>query len=710
MEERLGQYQLIERIAQGGMGEVFKTRLVREAGFEKIVAIKRMLPHLSNQKQFETRFCEEARLSAKLNHANIAHVYDFGKLSGNLFLAMEFVEGIDIGALIDKARELDRKIPLVCAIKIAINALKGLDYAHRLKDENGQPLNLVHRDISPNNILISFEGEVKLTDFGLSSAKKSVDEDVIVGKYSYLPPEEVLGDPCDRRSDIYSLTLVLYEMLFLKKAFNENIPKEALMRAIVSGAFDLDGDIPDELSVILRKGTSANKAERYNTAREMILELEKILQVLQNGDTVSISKLLEEWFPERIGGRVAAPEKTILSSRPIAKKPEAEIKVEEVKPGKTESKKRNKWVALAVVIFILAGLSWFVDWKQYKNIFAGSGVLEVHSTPLGSAVFIDGKNTGFITPAKIQKIVAGKKHSVKLKLKDHKVYSADFTLKNNETKKIDVKLERVVKSCVIDTVPEGAFVWLNDKKLESLTPVVLENLPAGKKQFIRIEKETYIPVKTEFILGGEDEDNKTFKYTLESFYRNIEIKVKPESADIFVDGQVQSGSSPYLLKNLIPDRLVTILASARGYSNKKVSVKPEEVNEPIVLELSPFSSNLDLQTFNGASLLINGKKFGKSANLANVHKKTQLISVFSGQKQKRLIIRADFSQIKDNRGRYLTQASLNFDAQPWAEVQIDKQAAFTTPSSGKKMFTGKHRIKFSFSDDSEPTLLYLTIQ
>jgi len=706
MAERLGQYHLIERIAQGGMGEVFKTRLVREAGFEKIVAIKRMLPHLSSQQDFEKRFCEEARLSAKLNHANIAHVYDFGKLSGNLFLAMEFVEGVDLGTLIEKAQELNQPIPLECALKIAVNALKGLDYAHRLKDESGNALNLIHRDVSPSNILVSFEGEVKLTDFGLSGAKKSIAEDVIVGKYSYLPPEEVLGDPLDRRSDIYSLTLVLYEMLFLKKAFNQNIPKEAMMRSIVAGSIDFSGSsLPDEVVAILKKGASVNKSDRYNTAREMSLEIETVLLTLNNGNGAGLSRLLESWFPEKTQKRTVAPEKTVMSARPIAT-PSKEVS--EILSNKSQEITSRKSPAifvflLFITLLVASVLAYLYYWPKY-------GKLNITSTPTGANIILNGQNTGTLTPAKLDNIVIEKQHEITLELRNHQPFTKSVMLESSKTVDIAAKLERVMKSCIISTNPTNAEVWLNEKKQKIRTPITLEKVPAGIKQIIRIKKESFIPVKTEFFLNSETVDNKEFNFKLESFYSNLVVKIVPLKADIYVDGIKQDGKSPLEIKDLIPQRAITILASMKGYRSHSTTIVPEKISEPLKINLEPFSCVLHMETSKGASITMNGKKMGSVAHLKDASKKTQLISVYSGADQNRLIIRANFEQIKDSRGRYVARATLNFDGQPWAKVRIDNKKAFTTPSSGHKLNTGKHRIKFNFADKAKATTLHIQVQ
>lgn len=331
MADTLGQYKLLERIAEGGMGEVFKAKLIREGGFEKTIAVKRMLPNLANQERFKERFICEAKLSARLTHANIVHIYDFGHTGGSLFLAMEYVDGIDLGSFLARLKEAGERLPAKLAAEIAVSALKGLDYAHRLKTESGEKLDLIHRDISPSNILISMEGEIKLTDFGLAGAKEEIkEEDALAGKLAYLPPEAVRGEPMDRRSDIYSLGLVFYEMIFGRKAFPDGIPKEALFSSIVTGAIDFP-TLDEErapLCAIVERATDKEKACRYSTAREMERELTKAMAKLPEPKE-ELHKLLARLYPNEAKERKVLPEVTILSSKPMSPEERAKLQASE---------------------------------------------------------------------------------------------------------------------------------------------------------------------------------------------------------------------------------------------------------------------------------------------------------------------------------------------------------------------------------------------
>ncbi|HNX51645.1 MAG TPA: protein kinase, partial [Thermoanaerobaculaceae bacterium] len=217
-----GQYDLIEPIATGGMAEVFKARMRGVEGFQKIVAIKRILPHLTENDEFVTMFIDEAKLAAQLQHPNIIHIYDLGKLEKSYYIAMEYIDGKDLRSILRMLEEKERRLPLGLAMFVASRLAAALDYAHRKRDMQGREMVLVHRDVSPQNVLISFDGDIKLCDFGIAKAASKASHTragALKGKLQYMSPEQAWGKDLDHRSDIFSLGLVLYEMLTGRKAF-----------------------------------------------------------------------------------------------------------------------------------------------------------------------------------------------------------------------------------------------------------------------------------------------------------------------------------------------------------------------------------------------------------------------------------------------------------------------------------------------------------
>lgn len=264
--ETYGPYRLVTRLAQGGMGEVFKATLHRPGGFVKTLALKRVLPPAGREAEFAARFTAEARLSAKLNHRNLVQIYDFGEQDGTWFIAMEYVDGLDLARVLSTLAEQGRRLPPRLALWIVAELCRGLDYAHTLADENGCALRLVHRDISPSNILLSAQGDVKLSDFGLAISRDNPDDsDLLAGKRAYMAPEQWRGEPVDARLDLYALGLVAVEMLTGARVFSGAM-YETWSGAEIAARL---ADAPLALREWVAQACAAEKADRFASAAEM---------------------------------------------------------------------------------------------------------------------------------------------------------------------------------------------------------------------------------------------------------------------------------------------------------------------------------------------------------------------------------------------------------------------------------------------------------
>jgi eukaryotic-like serine/threonine-protein kinase len=270
-------YTVLERLGGGGQAEVFRGVSESIQGFKKPVAIKRVLPHLTTNPQFVAMFLDEARLSLFLQHANIVQVFDISKAAdGTYFLVMEFVDGCDLKALITHQRSID----IGLALYIMIEAAKGLHYAHTLDHpQTGEPLGIVHRDVSPPNIMMSKNGEVKVVDFGLAKAGSQVeitDEGVVKGKFAYLSPEAAFGKPVDARADVFALGIITWEMLTGRRLFYADDPHQTieLVRAArVPSIPALNPKVDSELDAIVRKALARHPENRTATAADFADEL-----------------------------------------------------------------------------------------------------------------------------------------------------------------------------------------------------------------------------------------------------------------------------------------------------------------------------------------------------------------------------------------------------------------------------------------------------
>jgi serine/threonine protein kinase/CRP-like cAMP-binding protein len=270
-----GRYELVRRLAVGGMAEIFLARSASLDGFEKVLVIKKMRPDLSAEEQFFSMFIDEARITISFNHPNIVQVYDFGKADDSYYLALEYVPGCDVGALLRLEHAKEKGLPPGIALVIIGEVLKGLDYAHNFKAADGQPLNIVHRDISPANIMLSFEGGVKVGDFGIADATGRVsrtEPGMVMGKLSYMSPQHALGQVVDRRADVFSCGVVLWEMLVGKAPYGTVMDEAFFERVRTAGIpppSSLRPELPAELDQLVARAVAQDPATRFATAREM---------------------------------------------------------------------------------------------------------------------------------------------------------------------------------------------------------------------------------------------------------------------------------------------------------------------------------------------------------------------------------------------------------------------------------------------------------
>jgi serine/threonine-protein kinase len=281
--ERLQNYELIRKLASGGMAEVFLAKQTSVGGFERLVCIKCILPHLSEQHDFITMFHDEARIVANFSHPNIAQIIEIGIDDGRAFIAMEYVEGEDLRNLYNLQAKLGEAVPLVYAAHITQSVAAGLDYAHARTDLEGQPLGVVHRDISPQNILISQDGHVKVIDFGVAKAANKVSETrvgVLKGKYAYMSPEQAMGDPIDGRTDVFALAITLYEIttgtrLFKRK--NELETLHAVIECEITPPSNIIAGYDPDLEKIILKALTHEPNDRYQSAGEFESALQTYL-------------------------------------------------------------------------------------------------------------------------------------------------------------------------------------------------------------------------------------------------------------------------------------------------------------------------------------------------------------------------------------------------------------------------------------------------
>ena len=283
MTEAQQRYRVIERLASGGMAEVFLAENAGIEGFKKRVAIKRVLPHLSEKKKFIKMFLDEARLSAHLSHSNVAQVFDIGVGENVYFIVMEYVDGADLKAVIEFMKNAHRPFPVESACFIVEKLCEGLTYAHELQGPDGMPLKIVHRDMSPPNVLITKYGEVKIVDFGLAKATSQLEKSepgIIKGKFSYLSPEAATGSEVDQRTDVFAVGIILWELLAGRRLFvaeNDFATVKMVQMAAVPPIRQMNPAVPPELEPIIARALARDPMSRYPSARELGRDLTNFL-------------------------------------------------------------------------------------------------------------------------------------------------------------------------------------------------------------------------------------------------------------------------------------------------------------------------------------------------------------------------------------------------------------------------------------------------
>jgi serine/threonine-protein kinase len=283
MSESQQRYRVIERLESGGMAEVFRAESEGLQGFRKQVAIKRVLPHLSSKKKFISMFLDEARLSAQLSHSNCVQVFDIGVGDAAFFIVMEFVDGANLKTIIEHLKKTGRDFPVEAAVYLALEICKGLTYAHELTDTNGVPLHIVHRDMSPPNVLVTKHGEVKIVDFGLAKANSQLEKSepgIIKGKFSYLSPEAAMGQDVDARTDIFAVGIILWELLAAQRLFLGETDFQTVKKVQASqvpSISQINKKVPPELERIINRALAREPGQRFLTARALGQELSKFM-------------------------------------------------------------------------------------------------------------------------------------------------------------------------------------------------------------------------------------------------------------------------------------------------------------------------------------------------------------------------------------------------------------------------------------------------
>lgn len=564
--QQFGQYQLLEKIAQGGMAEIFLGKARDLQGIEKPVVIKRILPQIAASSEFVEMLIDEAKIAVMLSHGNIAQIYDLGKVVDDYFIVMEYVEGRTVSQIMKRLRHQNRRMPIPSALWIAAEIASGLDYMHRKTDEDGNPLQIIHRDISPQNIILSTSGTVKIIDFGIAKAKTKVsttDSGVLKGKFAYMSPEHAEGEKLDHRTDIYSLGVVLYELLTGQRLFKgknnqETLKKVRRAKAPPPSAFR--EQVTADLDQIVLKAIQKDRTRRYATAQEFHLALTRYL-VSHHHDFSPrlLAQYLGDLFPELVQKIAAPPEGPITETKKpseaeespeetaharsdlLRKSLEAEAPFEEPPPAVAAARSGNLRKTLMVIasgVALIWGLTTVgpslmtlfkrreappsvpipIETKKSDEVtekppppqkpppaVEAAGIfLEIQSVPSGATIFLNDQETKLKTPALLT-LKTEKTQKIGLHLERHRFWEGTVKPERGKTIELRIPLALNFGDLEINSLPAGAEIYLNGQRVGE-TPFQLGRLAPGTTYNVTLKRagfeDWHRPVK---IFGGKKE-------------------------------------------------------------------------------------------------------------------------------------------------------------------------------------------------------------
>lgn len=606
--KQFGRYYLLEKLATGGMAEIFKAKTSGAGGFEKFVAVKRLLPQCSADKEFISMMIDEARLTVTLTHANIVQVYDFDKVGDDYFISMEFINGINLKDIICRCQQNSIKIPEDIATYIASEVCKGLDYAHGKKDSHGKPLGIVHRDISPQNILISYEGEVKIVDFGIAKAAMNISHTmtgILKGKIAYMSPEQAVGTGIDYRSDIFSTGVVLYETLMGEKLFSGESQLEVLNKIRVAhiDTEKLPKTVSSEIRKILTRALARDAKKRFFSAGEMQAALTKYLY-----------STYPDFMPQQLTNFIKR-----LYADGISKPGDGDMIATGILPsidihpaGRKHSNLLRKIEAAAAILIAIGGVALayynfvhlkpkaappavpdiaskipapaveiksvpaIIEEKPLEKPVPEIGSIRVSSTPSGAKIFHNGRDTGLVTPATIRNVPVGKRQAIRMSKDGFEVATRSVTLRDAFPSSLNATLK--------PTPPPSELAT-------PVPPTVAELAPPPKVA------ETTPPPEPAVADGTK--------------LASLRISSDPAGADVFVDAEFK-GTTPVAINNVNPGT-VNLVVNKEGKIKhvQKISLKAGEKKDLGTIKLGEIYGTVSVaSTPPTAAIIFDGENIG----------------------------------------------------------------------------------------------------
>jgi serine/threonine protein kinase len=718
---RFGKYLLLQRINVGGMAEVFKAKTFGVEGFEKLVAIKRILPSIAEDDEFIRMFIDEAKITVRLQHANIAQVYELGKIEDNYFIAMEFINGKDLKQLFERNKKDNVPMDIAQASYITSQICAGLDYAHRKKDDRGVDLNIIHRDVSPQNIRISYDGEVKVIDFGIAKAKNKsskTEAGILKGKFGYMSPEQVRGKIIDRRSDIFAIGIIFYELITGTRLFQGETDFSTLEK-IRNVEIELPSKrnpvIPKELEDIVMKALTSKRDQRYSYAHDMHDDLQKFM--ILNNYMYSRTDLAT-WMKSTYSKDIENDFKLLKQYDSYDNEHFENLEKKENKPAETNNtSEAMEWDDDELETQIFDKSPSFVGENPEKDSNANRNNDKYNNLPK--------KNLAKVLDEKKKKQKKNKNimivaFSLLIILLLGVAYTQFFTDKTQK----EIKYLEYEMSIDLQVVPNKLFnIFLDNKPLrkDENSPYLVKNIKPGEHE-LKIEKEGYITqIKKIKIpkLTKKDADNlntlqntqaiqdygitydqyitgiTSLKFELEEkSLEKLTINVTPsDNINIYFDEKLLSNSSPYSLKNIKPGKynLKITKENFKTYSSEIVISNDdlEKITKEITVKLEEGKLiPITIKTLPNTSLSIDGKKIEGSTPYA--------VNVTEGKH----IFKVSAPLFKTETKEFLCKENSSFSIVPkqkYVELKIDSK-----PEGAKIYLFDKDNLKSTISGEVTP--------
>ena len=621
---RFGKYFLLDKVAVGGMAEIFRAKSFGHSGFEKVVVIKRILREFASNEDFVEMFIDEAKLSVELTHPNIVQIYDFGKIEDSFFIAMESVQGKDLRSVLRRQAERGEFIPFEVSAFIAHEMACGLDFAHKKTDHIGLPLNIVHRDISPSNVLVSYGGHVKVLDFGIAkadSAADSTESGVLKGKFQYMSPEQAMAAPIDHRSDIFSLGICLWEMLTGNRLFKRNTGLESL-DAVRSGEVptptSFNPTVPPELERICMRALSHDPGARYQEACQMQADLQHFMQPHTPS---SLAPHVSTWLRGRFGEEILRERERLdrgtqlvagfkggedLTFNGSQGKTKRRRDGSNITHGRRRKKKKQStnWLLLAgasivlLLTLLLVGLlvaPAFIEKRPNSGL--GTVVIDISPSGLDDVeILFDGQPIR----ARYDQVKPGVPHKLVVTAPGHKSrVKSGIELEAGQVYRIEVDLiEKQISSLDLGGAAEGSAhldkhttLSPNERPLkrasERQSPDSNERA-SGRSQATKLpDKSARTAPNTPTTTGprGAFLDPSVGRSSDANAPPVIAFRSEPSAARVFIDGRRQ-GTTPFAWANGEPRTLYKVEFRKDGYRSVQAAINSPAKGHEVVVERS----------------------------------------------------------------------------------------------------------------------------